>query len=199
MTQAILRSLFVALLALAGGLAASDARAECCGAVLYCSPSTSGNPIAPNPPVPYCADCTPGPLIHLFGNCANGSCNIFGCNCDGGCRTGNGHCSTQAGASNVCVGGGAGAEIAAVSSPPTEETLEQTWDQFKTHDSNDDDVIDATEFLDSLRANGVALERDTPQERMVDLLLAEFHKLDVNRTGTIEPAEFDASLDGYER
>lgn len=32
--------------------------------------------------------CGDGTLRHFYGYCGHGPCNMFGCNCDGGCRKG---------------------------------------------------------------------------------------------------------------
>lgn len=41
----------------------------------------------PNSPEDIYYICRDGTPTMLFGFCGYGSCNMFGCNCDGGCRT----------------------------------------------------------------------------------------------------------------
>lgn len=66
----MMKTACIALL-VAGLLTISNAYAVCCGPV--CGGAIGGT----------CGDCT-----STSAYCGYGPCNIFGCNCDGGCRTG---------------------------------------------------------------------------------------------------------------
>lgn len=54
---------------------------ECCPAyqIMLCKPDGTDSKYT----APYCLDCSEPDLF-----CAHGNCNVFGCNCDGGCRVG---------------------------------------------------------------------------------------------------------------
>jgi len=69
---------FVAVLFVLAAVSICDVYSECCyghlkGLKIYCGDCNIGTP--------YCS--------------ATGSCNVFGCNCDGGCRQGNFKCSGE--------------------------------------------------------------------------------------------------------
>lgn len=55
---------------------------ECCPSyeIMLCKPDGAPSKYAAS----LCLDCSEPDLF-----CAHGNCNVFGCNCDGGCRTGN--------------------------------------------------------------------------------------------------------------
>ena len=54
---------------------------ECCPAyqIMLCKPDGTVSKYT----APYCLDCSEPEMF-----CAHGNCNVFGCNCDGGCRDG---------------------------------------------------------------------------------------------------------------
>jgi hypothetical protein len=109
-----LRIVFMVPIALFGILlvvVVGSVNADCCGPVCDGFLGIGGR----------CGDCT---VTYTY--CGYGPCNIFGCNCDGGCRTG--RCSHQWGVSAA--------------------------DMFKTIDSNGDNRINITEANDWIKAKG---------------------------------------------
>ena len=67
----------LAILFVVGFVVMDLANGACCGTHTACCPLWKG----------CCGDCTYGTPY-----CGYGGCNIFGCNCDGGCRSGSGNC-----------------------------------------------------------------------------------------------------------
>lgn len=57
----------------------NQTKADCCNRELYLRHNCVGKWC-------YSYICPDGTLIYHTRNCGVGSCNIFGCNCDGGCR-----------------------------------------------------------------------------------------------------------------
>ena len=190
-TSAIHRAALASSIALAGTLAPTEAQAFCCGAVLVCEGPTIGPGYIPSS-YSYCADCTSGQsFLGLGGGCATGSCNVFRCNCDGHCRTGTPHCSTQPGASNVCVKGVA---AATATSPSSVDAEEAPLAHFRRYDLDSDGAISIEEMLKTMGVHNETFPPDDPRHRAIQLLLGEFHALDENHNGKIDPPEFDREL-----
>src|SRR5699024_5189813 len=64
-------------------------RTQCCPVLSIPLQSPSSCPSHPNAttyPLGICADCTPPQKIFLKYHCGRGDCNVFGCNCEGGCK-----------------------------------------------------------------------------------------------------------------
>lgn len=190
-TRTIKRIVLAGLIALTGTLAFTEVQALCCPAVLTCSPSSVGAGGSVTF-YQYCADCSSGQTFFgLGGGCATGKCNVFACNCDGHCRTGNPHCSTQIGAQNVCVQGGA---IAAAPSALAVDANETPLARFRRYDLDGDNAISSEELLKAMGVYNQTIDPDDLRYQMIQLVLAQFHALDKNQNGKIDPSEFDREL-----
>ncbi len=106
-----------------------------------------------------CADGTCGTPC-----CGYGSCNIFCCNCDDGCRTGS--------CTDCCDGA---------------DVMQATIDLFDNIDKNDDHAIDAREFQQWAGRSGRYFESERHMEKA-------FSSVDKNGDGKVDPAEFDTDL-----
>ena len=151
--QPMMKTAFLTLL-FSGLLAVTNAYAVCCGPVC-------GGPIGGT-----CGDCT---TTNAY--CGYGPCNIFGCNCDGGCRTGrcdqlNGSSeSTQDKFSEIDqdASGTISFEEASawlLQNGKSEEELADLQGSLDAMDTNENRVIDPAEFDDDLKPS----ETDTTNE-----------------------------------
>jgi len=139
----VVKAIFAVLL-LIGFFTISNAFAVCCGPV--CGGAVGGT----------CGDCTTTSAY-----CGNGSCNMFGCNCDGGCRTG--RCDqlnaisthTQDKFSDIDEDADGAISFIEASqwlrkNGKSEIEVNDLQSTLKALDSNDNNVIDAFEFDNDL-------------------------------------------------
>lgn len=137
--------IFLLVFSLVSLLFAGSANADCC-----------------YPFFTKCGDCSaPTPY------CGHGPCDIFGCNCDGGCRTGPCERSEEP--------------------PVLLDSLTSAEDSFRSADVDGDRKVSFGEFVVFASASRASSLDES-------LLLSEFEKLDKNRDGSIESTEFDSSL-----
>lgn len=118
----------------------------------------------------YCDDCTGGTPY-----CGNGECNIFGCNCDDGCRStsqGCEACSCPAGATHT-----------KDAPPPVKITPLMKFRQVDTNKNGEIDFEETMKWVQKRDKN--ADEAKTKQA---------FEKMDLNHDGIITPDEFDTDL-----
>ncbi len=132
----------------------NPSKSECCGVPIKCRVGRS---------ITYrCKDCTESTPY-----CGKGMCNIFGCNCDGGCREGNSSLfcwSTSSG----CI---------------SNEFFEATGAEklFTIIDTDSDEKIsltEAKEYFRQIRPTNVNIDE-------------EFHKLDISNDGFLTLDEID--------
>lgn len=138
-------SIILPLIVLGALLVPTNASADCCGAIC-------GG---------LCKDCTKSTPC-----CGHGKCNIFCCNCDGGCREG---------------------RCAQLESTAESTAIEWSAAYFNRIDRDHSGTISMEEFSSWAKASGkVSGERN---------VRAAFEKVDVDQSGAIEPHEFDTDLD----
>lgn len=152
--QLMLKTACLVLL-LAGLLAVSNAYAVCCGPV--CGGAIGGT----------CGDCT-----STNAYCGYGPCNIFGCNCDGGCRTGrcdqlNGTAaSTQDKFSAIDndANGSISFEEASAWLSQNGKSEADLQGSLEALDTNANGAIDPAEFDDDLKASEAETETENTDE-----------------------------------
>ena len=159
------------------------ATAECCYSVFKCSEPKDH-------PAKRCADCEEANIY-----CGYGSCNIFGCNCDGGCRKGNpalwcwntAFCENQNKTSDFIE------EPASLTmSLDNSDSRAQTdlmYRMFIDNDQNDDKMLNSKEFEQLIQTT---LTDDQISSMNI---IAEFKKLDKDGNNLITMTEIDADLD----
>ncbi|XP_065217156.1 uncharacterized protein Diedel [Planococcus citri] len=125
--------------------------AECCKAVCEDIPLVDA----------LCADCTKASPY-----CATGSCNMFGCNCDGGCRKG---------PCGMCCGNG---NVGETRKQGVEAVMEYA-------DIDRDGRLNLNESIHYYLTNVAKLT--TPEGPII----TEFAKLDKNKDGFLSPSEID--------
>lgn len=121
-----------------------------------------------------CSDCTAGTPY-----CGYGSCNIFGCNCDGGCRTGD--CSGSGGGN--CLGSCSDCSINPVASQPQDPVA-----NFKAIDADGSGALS----LQEVRAWAEKNRSDLTHSDGV--FKAAFKAIDKNGSGNIELEEYDPDV-----
>lgn len=147
---------------------AAEVDAECCYIPFHCS--------EPNNVKKYrCLDCTESTVY-----CGLGKCNVFGCNCDGGCRKGNDSLWCWNPVFNCSRSFHAVANLAKLSSPKT--YVAKLIDVF---DEDRNQVLNFEEF-------GALIKAQEPNSQWD--LQHEFETIDVNQDGLISLREIDGDL-----
>jgi len=124
---------------------------------------------SPSPANAFCCYCTDQCLdgTPCTPYCGYGGCNLFGCNCGGGCR----HAAFL------------------LQGEPQGISLTRTASTFAAIDSNGDGAIDKDEARDYLEKQGTWNEIEL--EAMFE---NQWAKMDVSGDGKISPKEFDSDL-----
>lgn len=128
-----------------------------------------------------CADCEEANVY-----CGYGSCNIFGCNCDGGCRKGNPTlwCWNKVFCENV--NKSLTIDTSSMMNFNAENYNENILNLFENHDQNNDKMLDRIEFEQLIGNNNI--EQQQQQSINID---NEFTKLDKDGNNFITLNEID--------
>ncbi|GMR51250.1 hypothetical protein PMAYCL1PPCAC_21445, partial [Pristionchus mayeri] len=125
----------------------------------------------------------------LKGCCGEGGCNVFCCNCDGGC---NPSCSTDYGSfvAPAVVASKAAAAVIGRKKRDIDEGRSIAQMRFQSIDANGDGVLSQLEAREYLRLN---LDASTRVKRDVEGN-SWFLKLDIDGDGFLQAGEFSSKL-----
>jgi hypothetical protein len=193
--------LIAAMALLAGVLASPPASAHCCSGYIQCRTCPIGTPGC-NGFTTYCGDCSFWVTGLFGGKCCSSvnqtwSCNIFCCNCDYPCIEDTSEfCAPNCGPlQNTCTcTKSAGTKSPVPNSTPEAlaKRLQADKARFDSIDTDHDGRISKAEAGKSLFKDP---EQPTTEERTQ--LDTQFDKLDADKSGFLEVAEFDRDLAAY--
>jgi hypothetical protein len=194
---------FVAAVAMVSGvLSSSPASAHCCSGYIKCRACPVGTPNCSGF-VTFCGNCRPWSTGLFGGKCCSSvsvtwACNIFCCNCDYPCiEETDEFCAPNCGPlQNSCTcTKSAGNKNPVPNSTPeaVAKKLQADKARFEAIDTDHDGKISKTEAGKSLFE-----KPDQPTAEEQAALDTGFAKLDGDKSGYIEVAEFDRDLAAYE-
>ncbi|XP_013393532.1 uncharacterized protein LOC106161196 [Lingula anatina] len=127
----------------------------------------------------YCKDCTSGTPY-----CGYRRCNIFGCNCGGGCRYRSGCYLSKHWGRTTCHCGWYGKRSIELDDKNEETASPQS--SFSALDKDGNGYLDLNEFGQAIKGSKGKVDADTIQRK--------FAEMDDNKDKRISPGEFDTDL-----